>query len=306
MSLDPYSKILSIIIPVYNRSELLYRCISSITQNFNNRIELVIIDDCSTEIINNEFLSKSLSINFIRTEKNYGPQICRNIGANNAVGKYLYFLDSDDYVDPISLENLINFLTKSDIDALCCNFKIIYNGNKRSLIVNHRSPTFNDEITYINILKNLKCAPLITLIIKKSIFVKINGFDEKLQAGHDDDIFIRVSEIVKIEKYNEYLGVIVQHDGQRISNKRNLSIAEFQLIQKFKNEIKKNFGTKFIRKKILLNYINLNDNGILELNNSIEIHKSDYAYLIFLIITLYIKKLKYNIKLLILKIIINT
>ncbi len=101
---------ISVIIPVFNGEKLIDRCLNSIVhQNTSAKIEIIIIDDGSTdnsvEIIN-EF-SENL---ILLQQKNQGPAAARNKGIEAASGKYLAFLDADDYWEPEFLKETVNFL----------------------------------------------------------------------------------------------------------------------------------------------------------------------------------------------------
>lgn len=88
-------KLVSIIIPTYNRKNDLDKCITSILKQTFKNIQVVVIDDCSSddtvEYINGKYPTVKLIIN----KANMGPNYCRNIGIINSLGNYLLFLDSD-------------------------------------------------------------------------------------------------------------------------------------------------------------------------------------------------------------------
>ena len=102
----------TIIVPVYNSEKFIKRCISSIlNQNFFD-YEIIIINDCSTDASNRickKFRQDNLNkIKLIKNEKNLGAGQSRNLGLKYASGRYIIFLDSDDYL----LENSLNSLEK--------------------------------------------------------------------------------------------------------------------------------------------------------------------------------------------------
>ena len=89
----------SIIIPVYNSEKYLFQCIQSVLNQKYSNVEIIIVDDCSTDkslTIIRSFAKRYNNIKIICNKKNEGVSVCRNKGISNAVGKYIIFLDSDD------------------------------------------------------------------------------------------------------------------------------------------------------------------------------------------------------------------
>ena len=107
----------SIIIPVYNAASFLETCLNSIMRQSFTNWELLIIDDgstdCSWEIIS-AFQKKDNRIKAFQQE-NKGPGSARNIGIDNAVGEYIIFIDSDDYIDSDYLNLLEECKRKCDV-----------------------------------------------------------------------------------------------------------------------------------------------------------------------------------------------
>lgn len=112
--------LLTVIIPVYNTSEYLGRCIESVTNQTEHNIEIIIINDASTDnsdaVIQN-YIATYPQINYIRLSQNIGVGNARNIGINNAKTKYVAFIDSDDWVDAVYYENMLRRIEidRSDI-----------------------------------------------------------------------------------------------------------------------------------------------------------------------------------------------
>ena len=101
-------KLLSLIIPVYNSEKYIIKCLNSIIPYMNDNTELIIIDDCSKDdslkLINNCITkSKNKNITLLKNKSNIGAGLSRNEGLKIAAGKYIGFIDSDDYVDKIIL-----------------------------------------------------------------------------------------------------------------------------------------------------------------------------------------------------------
>lgn len=109
----------SVIVPVYNVSDYIERCLKSIMrQNFSGALECVLVDDVTPDdsIIKCEGLLKSytgpISFKIVRHEKNLGLSGARNTGINESCGRYLYFLDSDDEISTDCITSLYSIATK--------------------------------------------------------------------------------------------------------------------------------------------------------------------------------------------------
>lgn len=101
--------LISVIIPVYNVEEYLRECVDSVINQTYKNLEIILVDDGSTDSsgrICDEYIEKDERITVIH-KKNEGPSKTRNTGLSHANGKYIYFLDSDDYITENALENLV-------------------------------------------------------------------------------------------------------------------------------------------------------------------------------------------------------
>lgn len=104
--------LISIIVPVYNVEEFLNRCVESILIQSYKNIEILLIDDGSTDNsskICDEYSIKDKRVKVIHKE-NGGLSDARNIGLENANGKYIAFVDSDDYIRKRLYKNFIQYV----------------------------------------------------------------------------------------------------------------------------------------------------------------------------------------------------
>ena len=93
---------ISVIIPVYNTEKYLRRCLDSVCNQTLSDIEIICINDCSTDNsleILREYSAKDERVKVIDFKKNKGAAVARNIGIDEAQGECLGFVDSDDFVD---------------------------------------------------------------------------------------------------------------------------------------------------------------------------------------------------------------
>ena len=106
---------LSIIIPVYNTELYLKECLDSVINQTFKDIEIIIVNDCSpdnSEAIILEYMSKDPRIKYIKHEKNLGLGGARNTGITNAAGKWIAFVDSDDYIDLNTYKTMLSLMDK--------------------------------------------------------------------------------------------------------------------------------------------------------------------------------------------------
>ena len=123
----------SIIIPVYNSERYIERCINSILNNTYKNIEIIIINDGSTDSSEKIILQlKKENDEIIKYyyKTNEGPAKARNLGIKLATGKYLMFVDNDDYIDYDYVEKLVNEAESKNYDMVICGFRRVNSKNK--------------------------------------------------------------------------------------------------------------------------------------------------------------------------------
>lgn len=116
---------ISIIIPVYNSSELLGKCIDSILSQTFNDFECILVDDFSSDLsykICHGYSLKDKRIRIFHNNQNYGSSISRRIGLEQSLGKYILFVDSDDWIEPFMLEKMYIKSKVEDLDIVFCDY----------------------------------------------------------------------------------------------------------------------------------------------------------------------------------------
>ena len=122
-------ELITVIINVYNREDLIKKCLESVINQTYKNLEILIINDGSTD--NTLKICESYKDERIRiiTTKNLGLSKSRNIGIENSKGEYLYFVDSDDFIEKDVIEYLYNLIKKYNLKLSTCTPKTIYNYN---------------------------------------------------------------------------------------------------------------------------------------------------------------------------------
>jgi len=177
-------ELVTIIIPVFNRADILPRAIkSSLSQTYQN-IELIIIDDGSTDNI--EEIVKGFRdsrIQYIRFSKNRGASAARNTGIKSSRGDFIAFLDSDDEYLPEKIEKSLKIFKglARNTGMVCSNFWKI-EGKEKKLGVHKK------------IKPNYQFPSISTWVLQKEVFEKIGLFDERLRAEEDREFMFRFHE----------------------------------------------------------------------------------------------------------------
>lgn len=116
--------LISFIVPIYNVERYLQKCVDSILAQSYSNIEVVLVDDGSTDesvAICDSYANRDKRVQVIHKE-NGGASSARNEGLSFAHGSYIAFIDSDDYVSPSMAEKLLDAISKTDSDLAMCNF----------------------------------------------------------------------------------------------------------------------------------------------------------------------------------------
>lgn len=122
--------LISVIVPVYNVENYLRKCLESIINQTYKNLEIILIDDGSTDNsgkICDEYAAKDNRIKLIH-KPNGGISDARNAGLEIAKGEYIGFVDSDDYIAEDMYEFLYNFAVKNNLDVAMCGSKHVFNG----------------------------------------------------------------------------------------------------------------------------------------------------------------------------------
>lgn len=118
------NELISVIVPIYNTSKYLSKCIDSIINQTYKNLEIILVNDGSTDnsldICNKYKLIDSRII--IINKDNGGLSSAKNIGLDNHKGRYIAFIDSDDYVDNNFIGELYNNLISTNSDISLCNY----------------------------------------------------------------------------------------------------------------------------------------------------------------------------------------
>lgn len=114
------SNLISVIVPVFNAEKYLERCINSISNQTHKNLEILLVNDGSTDSSKSicETLAKKDTRIKLFNQENRGSSIARNTGLDNATGDFISFVDSDDYIENVMLKKMLELLIKHDIEVV--------------------------------------------------------------------------------------------------------------------------------------------------------------------------------------------
>ena len=196
----------SVIIPTYNRGNLIIKSIKSVLNQTFKNLEVIVIDDGSsdnTEHLVNKITDKRLK--YVKLSSNKGSSNARNIGIKNANGQFISFQDSDDIFYPNKIEKqLKNIINRNSILDFC-KINVIYNSTYSYLIPNKRQENsilrgdiFNELISRGNFISTQ------SMLIRTN-YMKKHLFDIDMPRLQDYDVILGMIPKVKISYTKEVL-----------------------------------------------------------------------------------------------------
>jgi len=240
---------ISVIIPTFNRSKTLVRAINSVLNQTYKDIEIIVVDDASTDntfqVI--ESFVRSGKVRYIKHKARQGAQAARITGIINSTGEYIAFLDSDDELLPNSLEVRLEALYSSGFDSALIYGDVLLDNGK---VIQFKRLYGN---VYKYLLKELSLCPYSVMMIPKRCF-DITGFpDPQFPSWQDDDMVLTIGKFFPVIHCGHVVAKMHTSTDSITKNKRKLYIGCKMMVEKYKNDIIKYHG----RKRLLLWYLRI-------------------------------------------------
>lgn len=203
-------KDISIIVPIYNAEKYLNKCIDSIINQSKKELEIILINDGSTD--NSETIIKKYNDKRIKyfKNKNQGIGKTRNFGIEKATGKYIMFLDSDDFLELNACEKMFEKAEKDKLDIVICDYYRYFDNGKKEEI---KLPNFKNSSLKDN--PNIICEHLSPWAkIYKTDLLKNNNIKFVENLKYEDAPFVieALDCAKKIGKVNLPLNYYVIHE----------------------------------------------------------------------------------------------
>ncbi len=248
------SPLVSVIIPTFNRSNLLLRAVKSVLSQTYSKIEVIVIDDASTD--NTENTIKKIqkihkNILYIKHKDNKGGSAARNSGIKKSKGEYVAFLDDDDQWLPEKINKQITCLKNKDRDwgGVYCGYKIII---KNRLIEKNKVSNKEGNLTK-DIFLMRSNAYGSTLLVRKEVFKKIGLFDESFKRHQDLEFIIRFFREYKLCSVPE---VLVNVYGHNFPKAESVIEIKNKFFTKFKNDLNR-FSAQEINHIYAVSYLEI-------------------------------------------------
>lgn len=187
-------EMVSVIITTYKGAKKLQRAILSVLGQTYSNVEIIVVDDnnpgtierADTEKVMATF-KKNKNIRYIQHKKNKNGAVARNTGIRAATGKYIAFLDDDDFFLPDRVKICVEAIDNSDYVACYTESILITNGEVKRINNVKNDPSCKDVLLNQNLLGTGS-----NLFVKKTCIEGLNGFDERFLRYQDVEFILRV------------------------------------------------------------------------------------------------------------------
>lgn len=271
---------ISIIVPIYNAEKYLNKCIDSLLNQTKKELEFILINDGSTDGTDEIIRSyKDKRIKYFKN-KNQGIGKTRNFGIEKSTGKYLMFVDSDDYLDEAACEELYNKALTTKSEVVVCDYYKVYDDRKEEIHL----PSFNKTTLKENqsALIDSNLAPWNKLY--KTSLIKNNNirFVENLKYEDAPFVIEALDKAHKISKIDKCLNYYVIHGNSEttVRDKRIFDILKIvDIIRKYtKNKKYMQESIDKLTVRIITNY-NIQQRNQQDKNVGMQFIDEAFAYL---------------------------
>ncbi len=241
---------ISVIIPTYNRGNIIENSITSVLNQTYKNLEVLIIDDGSTDNTK-EIIDKidDKRIRYIKIKENLGGSNARNIGIKEATGRFISFQDSDDTFYPNKLELQFNNMINQNSNLDFCKIKVIFNSSYHHYVPNKvQEKNIMKGNFFTELIANGNYISTQSILVRKK-FIEKYYFDVNMPRLQDYELILRMIPKVKLSYTRAVLvDLHIQKDSLQTSNEK-LKKAIFILLNK-------NFNFNRIQKKQFSDYLN--------------------------------------------------
>jgi len=228
----------NVVIPSYNRKDIIGRAIDSVLAQTYKDIEIIVVDDGSTDGTA-EYIHETYPNIKIFTQENNGAASARNLGISKADGEYIAFLDTDDYWLPEKIAKQVSSITNdSDTGMNVVEHDIIEKDGSVNKSHIKKTTLFDGGDLVYNIYKH-SCLATPCVMVKRLVLDDVGVFDTQFEVGEDDNLWMRIAARYNVSFVNEALTIIdCRSDGlsRGEESSRKLLIATIKNIEIIKKD----------------------------------------------------------------------
>jgi glycosyltransferase involved in cell wall biosynthesis len=223
--------IVSVIIPIYNTEKYLSKCVNSVLSQTLKDIEIICVNDCSADK-SLEVLKKFNDdrIKIINLPENRGIGTARNTAISISKGKYIYFIDSDDWIDDNYLEEMVNNIKDRNI-VINANYVLEYENQEKKEYSSFNFIDGNKEYSAKTIQRFFP--PVVWARLYKTSYIKENNFIFPQVKGGAEDIFYSAATELPLNNVYIYKGSYYHYTQRETSAMKQLSRG-FYYIESYK------------------------------------------------------------------------
>lgn len=218
----------SIIVPVYNSEKTLVRCLESILKQSYCNIEILCVNDGSTDSSINilkKYAKMDKRVVIIDQKINKGVAYTKNHGIKKASGDFICFVDSDDYVEEKMIEKMYLFSTKNNLDIVKCNYTNYIDGKKYDINLSYKNKTIlnnkKSKDKFINKLISGEIPGYLQLIMINSSIIKNNNIGINYNLNFLEDLLFYMELI----KNSDKIGILNEPLYNYVNNKNGLTFS---------------------------------------------------------------------------------
>lgn len=225
----------SVVIPTFNRAHVLKRAMDSVLNQQEADVELIVVDDGSTDETEKLVLSYSDErVRYLYGGQNAGPARARNLGAAKAKGDYIAFQDSDDEWLPGKLQKQLQAIRSDETGAgmVYCSFLKKFPDKE----VLYPPADMPKEMKSGKVFETLLFRPLVgtpTMLIPRKVWKEMNGFTEELKCFEDWELTMRIALRYPVLLLEEPLVTVYSLGESLITDSTRAIEADFYMFRKF-------------------------------------------------------------------------
>lgn len=293
---DNTQKLVSVIIAAYNSEQYISQAIESVCAQTHRNIEVIVIDDGSTDGTRTIVEAYAKADNRIRiiTQSNKGPSAARNAGFRAATGEYFSIVDADDIVLPLKIQTQLAVLEEAPSVDFCYS-NVYYFIDGTYTLYRHDLITASGPAVYKKLIQYGNFIYTSTVFFRRAVFDRWGGFDEGLHSAEEFDYWLLLAEHgVRFLHHDEYLTLCRSRGNGLTSDSVTMYSAAVAV---FKKHLHTRFARmtsyQFLKQKALLYIARLRRPALSTEHQQGSVHGSGIRSYIHTIYTL-LKKIKFS------------